>query len=309
MKIGIFIPGRLESERLPNKLILPIGDSSLWEMACKKLDSLPDRYNKYVLCNDNELIKIARKYPNIQIKIRSKETCNAEGPLSYIFEDMQYTDDTHLMFLNPCLSFLTTETIVRALEKFETEKMDYATSVKPLQNWLFDQDSNPINDINYERLTTKEINPIYQTAHCFHIFNRKHFFEDGMMLKPGHGLLEVPESETIDVDTLQDYEFAKWKHSKKYVVDLDNTLCLTNGMNYEDPIPIKESIEKINKLYDGGNTIVIQTARGYQTKIDWRPLTEYQLKIWGVKYHTLLFDKPDADIYLDDKALNVEDWI
>lgn len=308
MKIGVYIPGRLSSERLPNKLILPLGESCLWEMACKKLDSLPNCYNKYALCNDNELIKIARKYPSIEIKIRNKDTCRAEGPLSYIFGDMEYVEDTHLMFLNPCLSFLSTETILDALVKFETQNMDYATSVKPLQNWLFDQDGNPTNDINYERLTTKEIKPIYQAAHCFHIFNRKQFFEDGMMLKPGHGLLEVSNEETIDVDTKQDYEFAKWKHSKKYVVDLDGTLCDTLDMDYNKSIPIKENIEKINKLYDASNTIVIQTARGYRTKINWRELTEYQLKTWGVKYDILLFDKPDADIYIDDKALNARDW-
>ena len=33
-----------------------------------------------------------------------------------------------------------------------------------------------------------------------------------------------------------------------------------------------------------------------------RPLTQAQLKMWGVKYHELLMGKPHADIFIDDKA-------
>lgn len=212
MKLGIFIPGRLASERLPNKLILPLGNSCLWEMACQKLNDLPDKYNKYVLAYDEELIEIALKYPNIKIIVRDMNTAHVDGPLTYIFKDLKSVEDTHLMFLNPCLSFLSKETIIKSLEKFENENMDYATSVKPLQNWLFDQDGTNINYIDYKRLTTKEIEPIYQAAHCFHIFNKDNFFKDGMMLRKGHGLLEVTHEDTIDVDTPEDYEFAKWKH-------------------------------------------------------------------------------------------------
>ncbi|MGB0370717.1 MAG: hypothetical protein ACPGN3_05150 [Opitutales bacterium] len=29
---------------------------------------------------------------------------------------------------------------------------------------------------------------------------------------------------------------------------------------------------------------------------------------WGVGYDELLFGKPEAAIFIDDKALNVEDW-
>jgi len=28
-----------------------------------------------------------------------------------------------------------------------------------------------------------------------------------------------------------------------------------------------------------------------------------QLKLWGVKYNKIFFNKPNADIYIDDKAL------
>lgn len=212
MSIGIFISGRLSSERLPGKLLLPIGNSSLWEIACEKLNQLPDKYNKYVLAEDGELFTIAQKYENLNVIRRSPETTNIDGPLAEIFKDLRNVLDDYLMFLNPCLSYLTIETILNALESFEHSQKDYATSVKCIKNWLFDTNKESINPIDYEHLSTKDVEPLWQAAHCFHIFPCKQFFIDGKMLSSNLELLVVAEDETLDVDTLSDYEFVRWKH-------------------------------------------------------------------------------------------------
>jgi hypothetical protein len=86
--------------------------------------------------------------------------------------------------------------------------------------------------------------------------------------------------------------------------DLDNTLCVTIGADYENSKPITDRIDKVNKLYDSGVTILIDTARGSETGIDWTELTETQLKEWGVKYHKLRVGvKLNADLYVDDKGM------
>ncbi len=51
------------------------------------------------------------------------------------------------------------------------------------------------------------------------------------------------------------------------------------------------------------------TARGYTSKTDWRELTEEQLQKWCVKYHILILQKPFADYYIDNKAIDVLDWV
>ena len=90
----------------------------------------------------------------------------------------------------------------------------------------------------------------------------------------------------------------------KYVIDIDNTICIQNGSDYRNANPIPERISKANKLYDEGHVIWYYTARGTETGADWRELTQKQLGKWGVKYHKLLFGKPGADRYVDDKAVN-----
>lgn len=211
--IGIFAPARLGSHRLPNKQILPIKNSNMFEMCCEKLNYITKAYNipTYVLICDEPLIKIAEKYPNVTITIREKETVEVEGPLNFIYKDILDVPEDYLLFINPCLTFLSIETIIQKINEFLESEKEYGTSVKKIQNWIWDKELNNVNYIDYKRLTTKEIEPWYQCAHCFHIFNKEKFKQDGLMLTDDLCLLEIPEEETIDIDTYEEYEYAKWK--------------------------------------------------------------------------------------------------
>jgi len=96
--------------------------------------------------------------------------------------------------------------------------------------------------------------------------------------------------------------------SKKYFIDLDNTLCTTEGNNYADSKPILERIRYVNELKNNGNNITIWTARGSTTGIDYTELTKQQLDTWNIKYDELLMKKPSYDIYIDDKSFNVDSF-
>lgn len=92
-----------------------------------------------------------------------------------------------------------------------------------------------------------------------------------------------------------------------YYVDIDETICYYKGeKDYPLATPIKENIEKINKLYDDGHTIIYWTARGTVTGLDWYDLTGRQLKEWGAKYHEYKLGKPHYDVFICDKAFNTE---
>jgi SAM-dependent methyltransferase len=93
-----------------------------------------------------------------------------------------------------------------------------------------------------------------------------------------------------------------------YCFDIDGTLCTNTHGAYEQSRPYPDAIARLNELYDAGHRIILFTARGSTTRIDWRELTERQLREWGVKYHEVLLGKPHADVYIDDRAINTEDW-
>ena len=90
-------------------------------------------------------------------------------------------------------------------------------------------------------------------------------------------------------------------------VDIDGTICETEGSDYVNAKPRKNQISKINRLYDLGNTIIYWTARGTVTQINWLDLTKNQLDNWGVKYHDVRVGKPQYDLWIDDKSKLIEE--
>ena len=94
-----------------------------------------------------------------------------------------------------------------------------------------------------------------------------------------------------------------------YCFDLDGTICsLTKNNEYPEAIPFPDMVEAVNNLYET-HCIKIFTARGASSGIDWTDLTTKQLSKWGVKYHELIMgQKPSFDIFIDDKAVNAEEW-
>ena len=77
---------------------------------------------------------------------------------------------------------------------------------------------------------------------------------------------------------------------KVIYVDIDETICHRETStdfgvthDYTKAEPIQENIDKINKLYDEGNTIVYWTARGSRKQIDWTNLTTQQFIRLGLQ--------------------------
>jgi hypothetical protein len=94
-----------------------------------------------------------------------------------------------------------------------------------------------------------------------------------------------------------------------YCFDLDGTLCTNTNGDYSNANPFIDRINKVNDLYNMGNRIIINTARGSSTGIDWYEITENQLQLWGVKYHQLFVGKKiEADLFIDDKAISDKDF-
>ena len=112
--------------------------------------------------------------------------------------------------------------------------------------------------------------------------------------------------------------------SQRYCIDIDGTICTPGtckSCQYEGATPKKDRIKYINKLYDEGHYIIYFTARAMGRNSDkpiddakkvaeevLKPLTKLQLDIWGCKYHELHMGKPHADLFIDDKGINCDDF-
>ena len=93
-----------------------------------------------------------------------------------------------------------------------------------------------------------------------------------------------------------------------FMVDIDGTICSNTLGDYPNAQPFTERIDYFNNLFDQGHEIHYWTARGGNSGRDWQELTLQQLAEWGAKYTTARTGKPVYDLWIDDKAINVEEY-
>lgn len=105
-----------------------------------------------------------------------------------------------------------------------------------------------------------------------------------------------------------------------YCFDLDDTICwpqhdaINSHDKYEMAKPNPAVIERVRLFHSSGHRIIIHTARrmlthkGDLNKIeqDVGKITRDWLSRHDVPYHELIFGKPYADFYVDDKSVSLE---
>lgn len=104
----------------------------------------------------------------------------------------------------------------------------------------------------------------------------------------------------------------------RIIFDIDDTICSNiRRTGYENCKPDYEVINKINYLHDELKfEIILYTSRGMVScKEDIQKIIEKNktilenwLEKYGVHYDNIIFGKPIADLYVDDKALNIKDF-
>ena len=102
-----------------------------------------------------------------------------------------------------------------------------------------------------------------------------------------------------------------------FVFEIDDTICNTINRDYENAMPYCDVIAKINKLHEEGAKIKLYTSRGMVScngdleKIiaKNKDVLERWLKKNNVQYDELIFGKPLGDMYIDDKAMNVREFL
>jgi capsule biosynthesis phosphatase len=104
----------------------------------------------------------------------------------------------------------------------------------------------------------------------------------------------------------------------RLVIDLDGTICPTKQKHesYADLMPLPGAVEKLSEIKSAGHYIILSTARNMATQesnlgrvlknvgkitLDW--LEKHQ-----IPYDEIYFGKPNADLYIDDRALRFEQW-
>jgi capsule biosynthesis phosphatase len=139
-----------------------------------------------------------------------------------------------------------------------------------------------------------------------------------LILQDNLSIIPIFIEKTTHVGTLNELtdkiKSSKFDNKITICFDIDNTLFTypTVPNDYTTVKPIHKMINLLKKLKKDGNYIILHTARRMKThnnnigKIikDVGVITINTLNKYEIEYDELIFGKPYADIYIDDKSLN-----
>jgi len=104
----------------------------------------------------------------------------------------------------------------------------------------------------------------------------------------------------------------------RIAIDLDGTICpiKREDQSYEDLKPFPGAVAKLKELKRQGHYVIIQTARNMATQKsnlgkvvkNIGKITLNWLDKYDIPYDEIYFGKPNAHIYIDDRAFRFENW-
>jgi len=173
-----------------------------------------------------------------------------------------------------------------------------------------------IDDIGDDKIVFIDIRPTDMTPTAtteYYFDNVKTFLTDAKTLLDNDTF--VFSNGNTNVNTISEKIIKKNNKNKlRICFDLDNTLLTypTIAGDYSTVKPIYNNLSLLKKLKSDGHEIIIYTARRMKThhgnvgKVikDIAGITIDTLERFNIEYDELIFGKPIADIYIDDRAIN-----
>ena len=213
------IQARTQSTRVPNKMLRPFADSSLFEIAIRKILNSPTipKDNFYLSIMDDELIEIAKKY-DVNYFIRSEESTQEPVTLPKVFEWHNKLPFKYYVHINSCNPMLKIKTIDRFIEQFMKSDCRGQFGVFEKKTFLFSNKGMMLNKFYGEdkylaTLETKFTETCYEAAHSLYAGRMKDIGEEiymGSFKKeqdPSFFIME--EIECFDIDWPWQFELAE----------------------------------------------------------------------------------------------------
>ncbi len=174
--VSVVTNARIKSTRIPQKMTRAFDDTTLIEIALKKLNKMDFFENRFLAVAEKELMEYAKPYNNVEILKRDEEAV-AKGVHSQIVTFGHYLNipSDYVFVFNPCLPFITIDTIRKAFDYFQNTDFPSYTASVPTRDWIFDSKGNSLTNKDPKFASTMAGEVFYKGAHAFHIINKERF--------------------------------------------------------------------------------------------------------------------------------------
>jgi CMP-N,N'-diacetyllegionaminic acid synthase len=341
-RILAVVPARGGSKGIVLKNLQPVGGRPLVSLVGDVVRRI-DCIDRAVVSTDHLLIREAAIDSGLDVPFLRPDELSGDRigdvpVLQHALHATEADDGTRydvVLMLQPTSPLRRAEHVLATLNKLVDEGLDAVWTVSPT-----DLKAHPLKQLRlgadgslgyYDPegaaiIARQQLEPTYHRNGVAYAISRDCLVDRGELLGARAGAVVIDEP-LVNIDTPDDLAQAdrllraalqapapaadpiRDRHRpqpRRLVVDVDGVLAEASAPpDYANARPLPANIARVNALYDAGCEIVLFTARGSATGLDWQDTTRAQLERWGVRYHDLQFGKPHADIYIDDRLMTL----
>lgn len=219
-EISIVVQSRLNSQRIPGKMLKPFVGTTLVDILLEKLTNLTSiDYSKVYFCaHEQELLKIASKYPVNTIK-RSKASANEEKDIKILYEWVKEIPTEYIVMVSACNPLLKINTIDQFIYQYQNSDKEGAISVYESKNYFWSSENKMLNKWpeGFTSMNTKFVEPTKIAAHCMYgsrvdLIKKGNWVTDKLPYEPE--LISMPEIEAFDIDEPWQFNVAEVLYEK-----------------------------------------------------------------------------------------------
>ena len=211
MKTSLFIPIKLNNQRLPGKNTMLLNGRPVCDYLFETVSKIDEIDEKYIYCSDEAIIPYIKPYEDKGVKFLKRDTYldgfQVKG-LEIIDRFIKDVDADIYVLTHVTQPFTKSESIRNALEKVVSGEYDSAFSAVKFQDYFW-VNGKPMNYDMKNVVRTQDLDPIYMETGAFFIFRKEVFTQLGQRIGEKPYIYEIDQFEAVDIDTAEDFEFAK----------------------------------------------------------------------------------------------------
>ena len=206
--ILFIVQSRLNSQRVPGKMLRPFAGTTLFGLILDKLlqSSIIPSDQIYASVYEDELIHEANIKRNIKIYNRSFESANNDSDITKIFEWHDKLPFKYVVLISGCNPLLKVSTIDKFVEQFINQDQENLFAVIEKKQYYWNKEGaliTPWPD-GQTLMNTKAVEPTYEAAHTLYA-SRTDLIKDYRFMgefekEGGIKLFTIDELEAFDID-------------------------------------------------------------------------------------------------------------
>ena len=214
-KIVALLPMKANSERVKGKNFREFNGKPLFRWILDTLLSVDDI--DCVIINTDAREILAKKglveTDKIIIRDRKPEICGDMVSMNLIIEDdLQNVDADIYLMTHATNPLMTKNTVQTALNEFQDKsshnEVDSLFTVNKIQTRFYREDCSAVNHDPDNLFRTQDLEPWFEENSNLYIFTKQSFAKANARIGTKPMMFESPKFESIDIDTLDDWNFA-----------------------------------------------------------------------------------------------------